>query len=51
MLHFLAQIEEFIPQNLSWQNIWFIYMFGFGNISNLLRHSASYYNSQHMKDN
>ena len=51
MLHFLAQIEEFIPQNVSWQKIWFIYMFGFGSMSDLLRDSASYYNSQHMKDN
>ena len=51
MLHFLTQIEEFIPQNVSWQKIWFIYMFGFGSISDLLRDSTKYYNSQHMKDN
>ena len=51
MLHFLAQIEEFIPQNVSWQKICFIYMFCFGGLSDLLRDSASYYNSQHMKDN
>jgi hypothetical protein len=46
MLHFLAQIKEFIPQNVSWQKIWFIYMFGFGSMSDLLRDSARYYNSQ-----
>jgi hypothetical protein len=51
MLHFLTQIEEFIPQNVSWQKIWFIYMFGFGSMSDLLSDSARYYNSQHMKDN
>jgi hypothetical protein len=43
MLHFLTQIEEIIPQNVSWQKIWFIYMFGFGSMSDLLGDSARYY--------
>jgi hypothetical protein len=35
--------EKFIPQNVSWQKIWFIYMFGFGSMSDLLRDSTRYY--------